>query len=193
MCFGGGSPQQPRVAKYESKNDPVVITGEQEGLEKKKKRKGKIGSIRSEYDYYNNSLARYTLELDQKRDMLNKIRERIKEVCIETDLTTRSKLMSLLNTIKISTDDKSHWEDFKMYFEDINPDFVRKLSDQYPNLTSKDIKYCCYLKMNMSNEDIRNLLGINQESVRTHKYRLKRKLTLSKDQDLRLFLHAFAE
>ena len=159
----------------------------------RKEHSGKIGSIRSEYENYNNNLARYTLELDQKRAMLNKIRERIKEVCIETDIATKSKLMSLLNTIKISTDDKSHWEDFKLYFEDINPDFVRRLTDQYPNLTSKDIKYCCYLKMNMSNEDIRNLLGINQESVRTHKYRLKRKLTLSKDQDLRLFLHSFAE
>ena len=38
MCFGGGSPQQPKVAKYESKNDPVVITGEQEGLEDTKKK-----------------------------------------------------------------------------------------------------------------------------------------------------------
>ena len=37
MCFGGGSPQ-PKVAKYESKNDPVVITGEQEGLENTKKK-----------------------------------------------------------------------------------------------------------------------------------------------------------
>ena len=27
MCVGGGSPTQPRVAKYQSKNDPVVITG----------------------------------------------------------------------------------------------------------------------------------------------------------------------
>ena len=36
MCFGGGDNNQPRVAKYQSKNDPVVITGEQEGLEKKK-------------------------------------------------------------------------------------------------------------------------------------------------------------
>ena len=29
---------QPRVAKYQSKNDPVVITGEQEGLEDTKKK-----------------------------------------------------------------------------------------------------------------------------------------------------------
>ena len=33
MCFGGGGSQRPAVEKYKSKNDPVVITGEQEGLE----------------------------------------------------------------------------------------------------------------------------------------------------------------
>jgi len=38
MCFGGGGSTQPRVAKYKSKNDPVVITGEQEGLEDTKKK-----------------------------------------------------------------------------------------------------------------------------------------------------------
>ena len=35
MCFfGGGGSRQPKVAKYESKNDPVVVEGEQEGVEK---------------------------------------------------------------------------------------------------------------------------------------------------------------
>tara|TARA_Y100000401_G_scaffold11183_1_gene7662 strand:+ start:211 stop:444 length:234 start_codon:yes stop_codon:yes gene_type:complete len=34
MCFfGGGGSDRPKVAEYESKNDPVVVTGEQEGLE----------------------------------------------------------------------------------------------------------------------------------------------------------------
>ena len=27
MCMGGGGPTRPAVMKYESKNDPVVITG----------------------------------------------------------------------------------------------------------------------------------------------------------------------
>ena len=45
MCFGGSSPQ-PKVAKYESKNDPVVITGEQEGLEKKKKKTETADSLK---------------------------------------------------------------------------------------------------------------------------------------------------
>tara|TARA_R100001510_G_C7492372_1_gene99605 strand:+ start:61 stop:288 length:228 start_codon:yes stop_codon:yes gene_type:complete len=45
MCFGGGSPQ-PKVAKYESKNDPVVITGEQEGLQTTKKKSETAESLK---------------------------------------------------------------------------------------------------------------------------------------------------
>ena len=46
MCFGGGGNNQPRVAKYQSKNDPVVITGEQEGLEDTKKKTETADSLK---------------------------------------------------------------------------------------------------------------------------------------------------
>ena len=46
MCFGGGGNNQPRVAKYKSKNDPVVITGEQEGLEDTKKKSEAADSLK---------------------------------------------------------------------------------------------------------------------------------------------------
>lgn len=159
--------------------------------QEKKETKG-FASIKSGYSKYNKNLARYTLELDQKQAVLQNIRQKIKELCIQADKATKLKLVSLLNTIKISSSGSSHWEDFKAYFEEINPHYVKTLSNNFPKLTSKDIKYCCYLKMNMSNEDIRNILGINQESVRTHKYRLKKKLTLSKEQSLRNFLQTFS-
>ncbi len=37
----------------------------------------------------------------------------------------------------------------------------------------------------MTNDDIKNIFGISLESVRTHKYRLKKKMALSKEDDLR--------
>ena len=46
MCFGGGGSTQPRVAKYKSKNDPVVVTGEQEGLEDTKKKSETAESLK---------------------------------------------------------------------------------------------------------------------------------------------------
>ena len=80
------------------------------------------------------------------------------------------------------------WNDFKVFYEEADPNFLLALGAKYPFLTPVDLKYCCYLKMNMTNDDIRQVFGISLESVRTHKHRLKKKLALSKDTDLNLFL-----
>jgi len=137
-------------------------------------------------------LTRYTLELDQKKAVLEKIKDRIKQLYTNVDAATKTQLMAIVNTIKMTRNDRKHWDDFKHYFENINPEFLKDLSAKFPCLTSKDLKYCCYLKMNMSNEDIRLVLGINQESVRTHKYRLKKKMVLEKHQSLQNYLQTFA-
>ncbi|SEB37300.1 hypothetical protein SAMN04489761_0241 [Tenacibaculum sp. MAR_2009_124] len=138
----------------------------------------------------NKNLARYVLELDQKRQLLKNIVEKIKELGGHANSEVKIQLNSIVNRIKLDGT-SNHWEDFKVYFEHVNPGFIKSLSLKYPSLTSKDLKYCCYLKMNMSNEDIRNLLGINQESVRTHKYRLKKKMVLNKEQDLNSYINLF--
>jgi DNA-binding CsgD family transcriptional regulator len=133
-------------------------------------------------------LSRYAMELDQKAEILLKVKNKIAELYARVDDPVRAELMSIVNAIKISANDNHFWADFKLYFQQTNPDFLRVLARKHPLLTPIDLKYCCYLKMNMSNDDIRNLLGINQESVRTHKYRLKKKLALSKNQDLTNYL-----
>lgn len=150
------------------------------------------GSLSAQYEPNNQHLSRYVMEIEQRNETLSKIRKRIGELSMKVNDTTRSELMSIANSIKVSTSDERHWADFKIYFQNINPRFLEALSRKHPCLTSKDLKYCCYLKMNMSNEDIRQLLSINSESVRTHKYRLKKKMNLSKEQDLRHYLHSVA-
>lgn len=133
-------------------------------------------------------LSHYVMELDQKVEVLLKVKERISYLYPNVDDSTRIELMSIVNSIKIVANDTKLWDDFKIYFEQSNPNFLLALAQKHPSLSSKDLKYCCYIKMNMSNNDITNLLGINQDSVRTHKYRLKKKLTLEKEQDIISYL-----
>ena len=137
---------------------------------------------------YHSDLSRYAMELDQKSNVLSNVSKRIAELYSEVDDKTRVALHSIVNGIRMSSNNTKLWEDLKLYFEMTDPEFLLALSRRHPDLTSIDLKYCCYLKMNMSNDDIRNLLGINQESVRTHKYRLKRKLDIPKEMDLSLYL-----
>lgn len=134
------------------------------------------------------NMSRMVLELDQKRDVLNKVKDRISRLFPRVDDPIRAELNGIVSSIKNCMNDEKMWEDFKLYFVKTNPDFLAQLARDYPSLTDVDMKYCCYLKMNMTNDDIRTLLGINQESVRTHKYRLKKKLSLAREQSLRTYL-----
>lgn len=148
-------------------------------------------SARQHYSSGNNSdVSRYVMELDQKLELLHKVKERITVLYPNVDDLTRSELISIANTIKIASADTKLWDDFKIYFEQTNPNFLLTLARKHPELSPKDLKYCCYIKMNMSNNEITSLLGINQESVRTHKYRLKKKLVLPKGQNIVSYLRA---
>lgn len=136
------------------------------------------------------NLSRYVMELDQKTALLTRIKNRVSELHKRADSTLKNELTSIVNAIKTAQNDKNPWVDFMSDFEKSNPAFFKFLVNNYPYLTPIDLKYCCYLKMNMSYDDIRNLLGINQESVRTHTYRLKKKLSLTKNENLRSFLRS---
>ncbi|QSB25552.1 hypothetical protein [Flavobacterium sp. CLA17] len=133
-------------------------------------------------------LSHYVMELDQKVEILQKVKTRISYLYPNVNDAIRRELMSIVNSIKTVADDTKLWDDFKIYFEQSNPDFLLTLAKKHPSLSAKDLKYCCYIKMNMSNHDITSLLGINQDSVRTHKYRLKKKLTLEREQDIISYL-----
>lgn len=135
-------------------------------------------------------LSRYVMELDKKREVLSKVRNKIKALYPNVNDPVRKELMSIVNYIKATSGDENLWKDFKFYFEQIHQDFLQRLTDKHPVLTPTDLKYCCYLKMNMTNDDIKSVLGINQESVRTHTYRLKLKMALRKEEDLRYYLRS---
>jgi len=65
MCFGGG-PTHPKVAKYQSKNDPVVITGEQEGLEDIKKTEKATDTLKIKKQKENKNFSNPTIATAQK-------------------------------------------------------------------------------------------------------------------------------
>jgi len=192
--------QRQETTALSWRNDRIVFTYPVENLNKKGQLIANIQSIfllrtsqanpipdaqiQFQQSHNDRNMSRYVLELDQKVEVLLSIKDRIKTLITAVDDSTRAELLSIVHAIRASASDTKIWDDFKLYFEKTNPNFLLSLSEKHPKLTPKDLKYCCYLKMNMSNDDIRNLLGINQESVRTHKYRLKKKMDLDKDLDL---------
>jgi AraC family transcriptional regulator, chitin signaling transcriptional activator len=90
--------------------------------------------------------------------------------------------------IKSNAINKHEWESFESNLNQIHDEFIINLSKKYPNLTSKDIKLCVYLKMNLSSKEIAPMMNISFRGVELHRYRLRKKLNLNKDENLSKFL-----
>jgi AraC family chitin signaling transcriptional activator len=104
----------------------------------------------------------------------------------ETDF---NKLKSeIKKAIKINAVNKHEWETFENNLNQIHNEFIGTLAKKYPNLTSKDIKLCIYLKMNLSSKEIAPMLNISFRGVELQRYRLRKKLNLTQEENLSKFL-----
>ena len=90
--------------------------------------------------------------------------------------------------IKINEVNKHEWEIFESNLNQIHNEFIINLSKKFPNLTQKDIKLCIYLKMNLSSKEIAPMMNISFRGVELHRYRLRKKLNLSQEENLSRFL-----
>jgi DNA-binding CsgD family transcriptional regulator len=66
--------------------------------------------------------------------------------------------------------------------------FLKKLINQYPELTPGDLKLAAYLRMNLSSKEIAPLLNISVRGVENKRYRLRKKLDLPPEENLTEFM-----
>ena len=80
-------------------------------------------------------------------------------------------------------------EDFRVYFNEVHPDFLKRLSEKFPALTPNDHRLCSYLYLGMSTKEIAALTFREIRSVESSRLRLRKKLGITGDTTLHDFLH----
>ncbi|NRA11511.1 MAG: hypothetical protein HRT57_06125 [Crocinitomicaceae bacterium] len=79
----------------------------------------------------------------------------------------------------------------KVHFEEIHPDFYRCLNELNSSLTHKDLRLAAFLKMRLTNKEIALLLSISLAGAKKAIQRLRKKLFLKKDDNLRKIIGLF--
>ena len=144
--------------------------------------------LRQELDFKNKELTSYTINFIRKNEVMEQLKESIQSIKKEVDSTTASRLAKLSRTVDNALNVDKDWEDFKLYFENVHKDFFRNLKQQYPDLGNSELKLCALLKLNLNMKETAAIMGISPESVKTARYRLRKKLQLSKDDSLTDFV-----
>lgn len=142
-------------------------------------------NIINNLDSKNRELVSMSMSLKQSRQVLGDIDLFLLKLSGNAqDPKIKDLISEHRGMIKTSEYFKNNWEMFKTHFEEVHPDFFSKLKDLHPNLTSKDLVHCAYIKIQLQIKDIALLQNINEGSVKVQRYRIKRKLHLDKDTDL---------
>jgi len=71
---------------------------------------------------------------------------------------------------------------------ELYPNFPKKLLDMHPNLNSSEVELCIYLKFNLTDYEIAEIINRNKRTIETKRYRLRKKLNLKKTERLNTYI-----
>jgi DNA-binding CsgD family transcriptional regulator len=95
-------------------------------------------------------------------------------------------LTELSNASLLTNDD---WQLFRQRFEKVYPGFFSTLVREVPEITPAEERMLALLKLRVSYRQMAYMLGISPQSVRTAKYRLRKKLEACNQVELLANLH----
>lgn len=141
-----------------------------------------------EYQMQQRSLAAHMLQLIEKNKLLEEVKQGIQDVGKDLDDQAQKKLNKVAKRIDSNFRHDKEWEEFRKSFESVHKEFFEKLKQINPDLTSNDLRICALIKINLRSNEIADLLGISIDSLRVARYRLRKKLTLGREDNLRNFI-----
>lgn len=145
--------------------------------------------LRSEKIHRDKELANQTMNIVQKNRFLKKLDEELHRIQNNTkDSTVVTKLAIIKNRIKKELDDKQQHQLFETYFEDVHTEFFDRMKEKFPQLSPGDLRLSAYIRMNISTKEIATLLNITYRGVEIRRYRLRKKMDLSRDVNLTTYL-----
>lgn len=83
---------------------------------------------------------------------------------------------------------ESLWEDFELAFLNVHTNFYDKLLGICPDLTPSEIKMAALLRLNMSSKEIEAITYKSESSIKSMRFRLRKKIGLDSDKNLTAYL-----
>lgn len=144
----------------------------------------KNDQLNQEIESKNRELTISTMSIIKKNEILNSIKRDL--------LTSKGAELNkqAINTINKNINNKKDWEFLEEAINNADKDFLKKIKILHPELTPNDLRFCAYLRLNLSSKEIAPLLNISVRSVEIKRYRLRKKMNLAHEKSLVAYILA---
>jgi len=142
--------------------------------------------IELELDHLKNNIAEKNRKLSAKALYLSGRNELIEEVINSVsqikEVSQNQEVSNYIKSLRDYLKTDSEWDDFITYFEKVNPAFLSTLKIKHPQLNPADIRFICYLYMNLDLKEISNIFSITVEAGKKRKQRIAKKMEIDADE-----------
>ena len=171
---------QQKIVELElikEKNEYMLLEEKMAVLEHKSKLEKE--QLKNKIDKKNRMLSANALYQSGRNELLEKMISSLTEM---PTVSQNTEVKNYINELKghLKTDIK--WQDFVSHFEKVNPGFLKKIKEEHPQLTQKDIRFLCYLYMNLSTKEICDIFNITPTAFWKRQQRLCEKMNLKKGE-----------
>ena len=174
---------QLMVARYnleQSEHELAELKVRQQELELK--------SVQNALENSRQEASSFAVFLHSRNETLDKIREMIKQgykMDQQALLPHLKKVNAFIS--QYQSGDKAN-STLLMNVEEKNQEFLQRLSERHPNLTQGEKYLATLLRVNLSTKEISMLTGNVPKTINMNRYRLRKSLNLSSEEDLTDYL-----
>ena len=146
---------------------------------------------KEEINHKERVLAANALHVVSKNEILVNIKKSVESVLEAQEADIKSALKQLIHGIESNISMDQEWEIFKMHFEEVHQGFFTRLIEKFPELTTHELRFCAYLRLNLDTKEISRILNISVNAIEKRRYRLRKKLNLNPEDSFFEFLYDF--
>ncbi len=137
------------------------------------------------FEQVQKELTDYALHIVEKNDFLEQLKEQIYGIRFGSDRDEmRRQLTKMEMKILQNVTINEQREELQSKVSQVCSGFFSNLESNYPELSEKDKRLAALIRLKLSAKEIAGILNIEPKSVEQSRYRLRKKLSLSPDQDL---------
>jgi tetratricopeptide (TPR) repeat protein len=143
--------------------------------------------LSKDLEFKNKELTTNVMYLLKKNEFISTISDKLKNTSFDSNDKNSNIIGRIISELDKSISD-DNWEDFEVRFQEVHVGFYNHLSKEFPALTPNELRLCAFLRLNMTSKEITGITFQSADSLKTARYRLRKKLTLSREENLIAFL-----
>ena len=146
--------------------------------------------LQNEVENKRKDLINYALSIVEQKEYFEKVSDSIRSLINEKRTEIRDEKLRKLDVDirqRMSFADKV--EDFNIRIEKMHRDFMGRIVQLYPDLSSNEVRLAVLIRLGISSKEIATLLNISPKSVEINRYRLRKKLGLDRGANLTHFIN----